>query len=618
MDTQTIASLDLPTPKSGPSRDVYRGVVLVLLGGALLGTAAAIVGAVMFSNAVLLDIAVTLGISTGILTGVAVAQTVRSRPSKPPTPLMIDEELAAPEPVAETKTAVLPEEPSKWDIAKVSPRLTAARAWIANWFKNHGAIGIIRLGTAVAGVIGIIVVLRSTIPEISPTPMFAGISAGICLVAAGLAATAVRYLTELDPSVLPEASGLCRGARVVAWLLMLAAISEGLSWTGQQAIVRVVQYFILVVDAGVCYGLLTVRVSKGAPCEVFPLDLGVLSLLGSRTNILASILDTGERQLGIDLRSTWAVEVVRRSIVPIILGLILVGWLSTMFTVVGVEEQGLVETLGVPAQSQPLGPGLHLHWPWPIDHVYRIPVQRIQSLTVGHEGEEEGGPENVLWAVQHAANEFTLVLGNGRDLITIDAAVTYRIIDPKAWRYRSQNPAEALKAIAYRAVMRNTVNRTLSDALSENIQTLTSTMRDMVQKDADALALGVKVENFTVGGMHPPVPVATDYEAVVSAQLAKVTAVANAQAFRNQTVPAAQASALASENDARAEGAQNRSVAAGEAWSFRTIESQYRSSPSEYFFRRRLETLENNLGGRHFTVVDSRIQRDGGDLWLTQ
>lgn len=615
MDTQTIAGLDLPTPKPGPSRDVYRGVVLVLLGGALLGTAAAIVGADMFSNTVLLDVAVTLGISTGILTGVAVAQTVRSRPPKIPK---IDEELAAPEPVTEIETATLPEELSKWDIAKVSPRLTAVRVWIADWFKNHGAVGIIRLGTAVAGVVGIILVLRSTIPEISPTPMFAGISAGVCLIAAGLAATAVRYLSELDPSFLPEASGLCKGARVIGWLLILAAISEGLSWAGQQAIVRVLQCFILAVDAGVCYGLLTVHVPDGESPEVFPLDLGVFSLLGSRTNILGSVLDTGERQLGIDLRSTWAVEVVRRSIVPIILGLIFVGWLSTTLTVVGVEEQGLVETLGVPAQGQPLGPGLHLHWPWPIDNVYRISVQRIQSLTVGHEGEEEGGPENVLWAVQHAANEFTLVLGNGRDLITIDAAVTYRIIDPRAWRYHSQNPAEALKAISYRAVMRNTVNRTLSDALSENVVTLTNTMRDMVQRDADALGLGVKVENFTVGGMHPPVPVATDYEAVVSAQLAKVTAVANAQAFRNQTVPAAQASALTSENDARAEGAQNLSVAAGEAWSFRTIESQYRSSPSEYFFRRRLETLENNLGGRHFTIVDSRIQRDGGDLWLTQ
>ena len=92
-------------------------------------------------------------------------------------------------------------------------------------------------------------------------------------------------------------------------------------------------------------------------------------------------------------------------------------------------------------------------------------MQRVQALTVGHEGEEAGGPENVLWAREHAANEYTLLLGNGRDLITIDAAVQYRIDDPRAWRYHSQNPADALRAIAYRAVMRSTVNRTLADAL---------------------------------------------------------------------------------------------------------------------------------------------------------
>ena len=78
-------------------------------------------------------------------------------------------------------------------------------------------------------------------------------------------------------------------------------------------------------------------------------------------------------------------------------------------------------------------------------------------MTVGHEGEEEGGPENVLWARQHAANEYTLLLGNGRDLITVDAAVQFRIADARAWRYHCQNPADALRAIAYRAVMRSTV-----------------------------------------------------------------------------------------------------------------------------------------------------------------
>ena len=54
-------------------------------------------------------------------------------------------------------------------------------------------------------------------------------------------------------------------------------------------------------------------------------------------------------------------------------------------------------------------------------------------------------------------------------------------------------------------------------------------MREMVQQDADALGLGVEVVGFTVGGMHPPVPVASAYQAVVSAALGKVTAVVNAQ-----------------------------------------------------------------------------------------
>ncbi len=103
----------------------------------------------------------------------------------------------------------------------------------------------------------------------------------------------------------------------------------------------------------------------------------------------------------------------------------------------------------------------------------------------------------------------------------------------------------------------------------------------MVQQDADALGLGVEVVAFTVGGMHPPVPVAADYEAVVSAEIGKVTAVVNAQAFRNQTVPAAEAS-VADGREHRSRGRRRSALAraAGEAWSFRTLESQYRAAPA--------------------------------------
>ena len=598
-------------PASGSHRDPYRSVVLVLLAAALLGVAGAIVATAMTSDMVLLQLAITLYFAVGILTGVATAQSERARTARA--------EIASSEPPpGPADGASESQAPRKIEPSILIRRLKVVWEGWRQWFKGLGVLGIIRVSTATAGALVLLSILMFTLPENRPTPLLTGVIASGCLMAAGLAAIAARYLEQIGALELPEAPALCQGARLLAWVLGLAALSIGLARVEQQTALRVSYLVLFVVNAALCYGLLAQRQPAGGVQESFPLDLGVLSALGGRPNIFASILDAGERQLGIDLRSTWALTVVRRSLEPLAIGLCLIGWLSTSLTMVGIEEQGLVERLGVPVQGQVLMPGLHLHWPWPVDRVFRIPVKRVQALAVGHEGEEAGGPENVLWAREHAANEYTLLLGNGRDLITIDAAVQYRINDPRAWRYRSQNPADALRAIAYRTVMRSTVNRTLADALSENVVTLTNSMREMVQQEANALGLGVEIVGFTVGGMHPPVMVAGDYEAVVSAELGKVTAVVNAQVVHNQMLPEAEASVLTNENTARAEGAQALALSAGQAWSFRTLESQYHAAPEEYFFRRRLETLEKNLAGRNFTVVDSRIQRDGGDLWLMQ
>ena len=601
---------DLFAFHSNGQRDPYRGVVIVLLTMALLGAASAVAGGLLLANPVLLDAAVTLGLATGVLIGVAMAQTSRTRPTK--SAAAGSSSLPAEDRATPAEVQVIPGGGG----AAVSASRPEVPARIGRWYRDLIVVKKVRIHTATVGALGSGLVLMLDLPAIRPAPLVVALAAGLCLTAAGLAVTAARYLADIEPAKFPEALGLCRGARVLAWVLVLAALSIGLAWAGQQTMLRALHLVVLALNVAVCHGLLAATRPAAKSAVPFPLDIGVLSILGSRTNIVASVLDAAERQLGIDLRSTWALTVVRRSVEPLAIGLCLLGWLSTSLTVVRVDEQGLVERLGVPVGGPPLMPGLHLHWPWPVDRVFRIPVQHVQALTVGHEGEEEGGPENVLWAREHAVNEYTLLLGNGRDLITVDAAVQFRIADARAWHYHSQNPAEALRAIAYRAVMRSTVNRSLAEALSENLITLTARMRDMVQHDADALGLGVDVVAFTVGGMHPPVMVAADYQAVVSAELGKVTATVNAEAFRNRTVPAAEAAVVMSENAARAAGAEALAGAAGGAWSFRTLESQYLAAPEEYRFRRRLETLENGLAGRHFTVVDTRIQRDGGELWL--
>ena len=200
-----------------------------------------------------------------------------------------------------------------------------------------------------------------------------------------------------------------------------------------------------------------------------------------------------------------------------------------------------------------------MHWPWPIDHVFRIPVQaRAVAATSGTRARKKAGPENVLWAVEHAAERIhTAARQWPRSDHGRCGGCSIRIVDARAWRYHSQNPADALTAIAYRAVMRNTVNRTLSEALSENVAALTARMRDMVQQDADALGLGVQVVAFTVGGMHPPVRWPPTTRRSFRPSSRKVTAVVNAQAYRNRDRAGGRGVRSGEPNTARAEGARS-------------------------------------------------------------
>jgi regulator of protease activity HflC (stomatin/prohibitin superfamily) len=562
--------------------DPYRGVVLVLLVGSAVGTVVAGAGGVALGNPLLLDAAIALFLWTGLAIGTATAQRQRptARVEAPPA----------------ERSELGPTPPGVWE-----------RRQLAQLKRQITIVGSIAL-------LGMLIVGGGPVPSLRAAAAIAALSG----IGAWLAATSARYLASVEPGCLPEARGLAWGARVVAWILLAASAGVLLRLAGSSEGARVLQYLLWIVCAGACIDLVTMRIPETAAGPGFPTNLRLFSMLGRRANPFGSLLDAAQRQLGIDLRSTWALNVVRHGAIPLTVAIGGVGWLSTALTVVRVGEQGLLEHLGVPAARPPLDPGLHLHWPWPVDNVCRVPVARVQTLHVGHEGEEEGGPENVLWAREHAKNEYTLLLGNGRDLIAVDAMVQFRIVDPYGWRYHNRDPAGQLRAIAYRAVMRSTVNRTLAETLSENVGKLAKDMQGMVQAEADALGLGVTVVAFNVGGLHPPVAVAADYQAVVSAEIERTTAAIDARAYRNVVVPDAEAQAAAAANAARASGAEAMGLAAGQAWSFRTLESEYQAAPLEYRFRRRLEAIEDALGTRAYTVVDERIERDGGKLWLTR
>ena len=386
--------------RRGP--DSYRGVMLVLTAAALAATLALALGGLVLGNSVLLHAAVSLGLSTGVLVGVVRSQMARTDARDASAAAAASPDVAEKDPTLPADSALSTEdavpsavqsEPSRLRRLFALPsRLKVFRPVIHKAAASRfDTFRVAVVGLAVFGTM--LILVTSAAPAEVPTTWAASVGVLACLAAAGLAATAVHYLAQINPSDMPESMALARGGRVVMWLLGLAAAAvaaQWIGWSNSAAIPATLGVGIAGMNAALCYDLVTTSADSRDAGAAFDVDFGVTRLLGSRANPLASLMDGAQAQLGIDLRSTWALAVVRHSLEPLVVGLALVGWLTTSLTVVGVDEQGLVERFGVPVPGDPLAPGLHVHLPWPADRVFRIAVERVQSITVGHEGQEEG------------------------------------------------------------------------------------------------------------------------------------------------------------------------------------------------------------------------------------
>ena len=74
---------------------------------------------------------------------------------------------------------------------------------------------------------------------------------------------------------------------------------------------------------------------------------------------------------------------------------------GTMFYRIDASDEGVVLRFGK-RREHTVPPGLHMKLPWPIESVYKVPVQRIQSLEFGFETTLAG--RKTLYAPQTSAD----------------------------------------------------------------------------------------------------------------------------------------------------------------------------------------------------------------------
>jgi regulator of protease activity HflC (stomatin/prohibitin superfamily) len=332
------------------------------------------------------------------------------------------------------------------------------------------------------------------------------------------------------------------------------------------------------------------------------------------------LLEAAEQRVGFTLRTAWAVRFLRRSLPPLMLAMAALLWLSTAFVVVRPEEEGVRLRFGRLVTRTPVSPGLALKLPWPFERIDRFPTRRVQSLSLGFSG---GRRASLLWTQAHTGVEYSMLLGDGRELVAVDAEVTYRIRDVVAYALNHQNPGEALDALAYRLLMRKTVVTALDRLLSVNRDRFSAEFTRDLQQTADAEDLGLEILHTAFVSLHPPVRIAPEYQAVVGAQIERETLVTRAEVEGAAALPRAQAEAESDLRKAEGEAAIGIAEAKGQASRFLAALESYRASPDLFAFRRWLEALEEGLrrAGIDMYVLDHTLEEErpgagANDFWL--
>jgi regulator of protease activity HflC (stomatin/prohibitin superfamily) len=329
-------------------------------------------------------------------------------------------------------------------------------------------------------------------------------------------------------------------------------------------------------------------------------DSRVVGLLAQPESLFTTAAQTLDYQFGFKVSETWFFQLLKKNLPALLLAQLAVLILSTCVVFVDAGEQAVLEHFGKPVAT--LDAGAHFKLPWPMGKIYRYRTEQIQTFVVGYVPDEQSEKANtILWSTPHAIEENFLV-GNRAtaivqsdsgetsatlkappvSLITVSIPVQFQITDVRAWAYTNTDPAGLLQELATREVVQFLAGVDLADILSHARLSAAQELQARIQSAATARSLGVKILFVGLQDIHPPTPVAGDYERVVGAQQQMIAKTNNAAADAIRTNTLSGALAFTATNVAEAVRIQKQTSAFARAALFTNQIPAFAAAPSVY------------------------------------
>lgn len=245
------------------------------------------------------------------------------------------------------------------------------------------------------------------------------------------------------------------------------------------------------------------------------------------------------------------------------------------------QEQAVLTTFGVPKAVAETG--LHFKVPF-IQKVQKVNTT-IQGFPIGY---DIGNNETV-------ENEGVMITSD-YNFIDVDFFVEYRIADPVKYLYTSEEPEAILKNVAQSCIRTVIASYKVDDVLTTGKSEIQSKIKEMIMNQIEEQDIGIQLVNITIQDSEPPTQeVMRAFKAVETAKQGKETALNNANKYRNEKLPEAEAKADQIIQDAEAEKEVRINEAEAEVARFNAMYEEYSKNPEVTKRRMFYEAMEDVL-----------------------
>ena len=276
------------------------------------------------------------------------------------------------------------------------------------------------------------------------------------------------------------------------------------------------------------------------------------------------------------------------AIITLVLFILASGVLSCFYTV-NDKQQAVVTTFG--KVTDVVDAGVHFKLPFGIQQVHKVDVNVYQKIELGYTtsgNDYYGKPVN---------NESSMITGD-YNIVNVDFFVEYKISNPEAYLFSSDQPELILKNLIQSQVRNVVGSSTVDSVLTDGKENIQMQVKQLVTEILAEYDIGLTLVDVKIQDAEPPTQdVIEAFKAVETAKQKAETVVNDAKAYQNAQLPQAKANADKLTQNAEYLKQKRINEAVEQVAMFTAMYSEYEKNPQITRSRMYYEAIQEILPG---------------------